>query len=349
MAVQVLSDFSDALSQLFAPLLQRQVNRQAVLLSLLQKRDGKGKNNAWDVTFSGITGASTYTEGADVGSGDLQQDIKEDAILAWASYRRNFGISGLARAASSSSMGNAIELLDMIVSDGMDSASKLVSDMNVDLYTGTGASNSFFGLNVALATTGTYATIDKAVRTEWQGNNDNNSAVDRALTKSLLDLMERSIFESSGLAPDLIVTTPAIASKYESLLDAITRQMLDSGELSPRKRGLGSPVTNEAGYTGLDFKGIPIYRDKDAPAGNLYMLNTENIFVKSLPQGASTTAVSMVQRMLEDDKMKPSGLNGRMEALAKTGDADKFTIKLYPQLEVKRPNASGRIEDIDES
>lgn len=348
MAAQNLADLSDALSQIFAPMLWRQMNRQSVLAGLLMKVDGRSKNLAWDVTFDGQTGASTFTEGADVTSGDLQNDDEEDAILSWGLYRRNFGISGLALAAASSSPNNAVEYLDMVVKKGLDSSSRLLSDMNGDLYDGTG-SGSIIGLQSALATSGSYATIDKAVDTEWQGNVNTNSSTPRALTKSLLDSLERQIYIASGMTPSVIVTTPAIANKYEALLDAITRQILEQGELSPVIRGMGATVINDNGFTGLHYKGIPIYRDKDCPAEHLFMLNLETIELVSLVQAQQNTSVSFVQRMLEDEKMRPSGINARLEALAKTGDADKYTVKLYPQQCVKRPNASGFIDDIDES
>ena len=349
MATQTLSDFSDALSQLFAPMLVRQMNRKVVLASLLNKMPGAGKNLAWDVTFDGQTTTGTYTEGADVAGGDLENDDEEDAILSWGQYRKNFGISGLGLAAAMSSQGNATEYLDMIMKKALDSSSKLISIINSDLFVGTGASTSIVGLDPALAVTGTYATLDKAVDTEWQGNVDENSSVDRALTKSLLDSLENSIYTASGMSPTVIVTTPAVATKYEALLDAIARQMLESGELSPIVRNMGTPTVNASGFTGLHYKGIPMHRDKDCPAGKLYMLNTDHVEIVTLGQPGTSTAVSFVERMLTDEKMTPSGMTARLEALAKTGDADKFTVKVYPQLKVDRPNAHGVIEDIDES
>lgn len=347
MAAQNLGDFSNALSQIFASLLWRQMNRQSVLAGLLPKMDGRSQNLAWDVTFDGQTGASTFTEGADVASGDLQNDTEDDAILSWGLYRRNFGISGLALAAASSSPENATAYLDMIVKKGLDSSSRLISDMNTDLYTGTGA-GSIIGLQSALATSGTYATIAKT-EAEWQGNVDTNSGTPRALTKSLLDKLERDIYVACGRSPNVIVTSPAVANKYEALLDAITRQILEQGELAPAIRNIGAPVINENGFTGLHYKGIPVYRDKDCPAEHLFMLNTETVELASLVQARQNTSVSFLERMLTDERERPSGVNARMEALAKTGDSDRYTIKLYPQMAVKRPNCSGFIDDIDES
>lgn len=347
MAVQALADFSDALSQLFAPILVRQMNRKVVLTNLLRKVNGSGKNCAWDVTFSGITDASTYTEGADVSSYD--NDTEEDAILSWGQYRQNFGISGLALSVAMSSQGNAREYLDMIMKKAVDSGSKMLSDMNGDLYAGTGGSVDIVGLDAALATTGTYAGIAKATYSEWQGNVDENSGTPRALTKSLMDSMERTIFTACGMSPSMIVTTPAIVSKYEQLLDAITRQILEKGELATPIRGLGTPVINENGFSGLHYKGIPIYRDKDATSGTMYWLNEDHIEIEVLSQARTSTATSFVERMLTDEKQTSSGLNARLEALAKTGDADKFTVKIYPQLKIDRVNAHGMIQDIAET
>lgn len=349
MAVELLTNFDDALSQLFAAMLARQTNRQAVLIGLLDKMSGRGKNCAWDVTFNNMTGDSTYTEGAAVVTAtDLSADQEEDAILPWDERRRNFGISSKSKAAAASSIGNATEYTDMIMKLATDNGARLLSDMNIAAFVGGG---SLVGLQAALATTGTYATIDKAVETEWQGNVDTNSGTPRALSKGLLDGLDNQIFTASGRTANCIVTTPGVATKYENLLDAISRVLVERGELAPNTGVVGTPIAGrESGFTGLHYKGTPIYRDKDCPSGHLFMLSLDSIEFVTLAQTASgQTAMSFVERMLSDEQGREAGvLDVRMSSLAKEGSSDRFMIELFPVLKVKHPNQNGFIDDIQE-
>lgn len=353
MATQLLTDISNALSQLFAGTMQRQFNRHAVLFSLLRKTPGRGKNVAWDVKFTG-TGvrAEAYAEGADVLPAAFTTDTPVPAILPWGQYRSSFEVSGLALSAAAGSTGTPSDLVNLIEGDTRDAASALASLMNADLYSGTGAGNTFVGLQSALAVGNTYATIDKLAQAEWDGNVDANGGVARPLTKALLDDMEQAIYQRSGMAPDVIVCTPAVAKKYESLFDTMTRVINESGEISPLRRNIGAPlIRDRSGYYGLSYKGIPVYRDRNAPSGangdDLYMLNTEQIEIEFLAQPGVNTSVSASAAALEDDMGDSVGGLARLEYLAKTGDADKFTMKLYPQLKVRRVNCHGLVTDID--
>lgn len=65
--------------------------------------------------------------------------------------------------------------------------------------------------------------------------------------------------------PDIIVTTQAIYDKVWSLADARQR--------------LGNEEAARLGYQSIDFNGVPLIVDKNAPAGLLYMLNTEFIYL----------------------------------------------------------------------
>lgn len=350
MAVENLAGVTDALSQLFDAILRRQTNRQAVLLAMLMKMTGRGKNVAWDVTFDNHTGDSSYLEGADAPASDIENDTEEDAILQWALRRREIGVSSLIKKVAGSSIGNAVEYLDLIMKKALDSGSRMLSDMNIDCFTGTGV--NIIGLQTALATSGTYATIDKGVETEWQGNIDANGGVPRALTKGLLDALDASIFTAAGMRPSVIVTTPGVATKYENLLDAIARQILETGELSPRVGTIGQPLPGlDNGFTGLHYKGVPIYRDKDTPTGELYMLGLDDIEFVTLPrESTGETATSFVETMLTDEKLRPAGsMNVALMALAKLGSSDRFLLELHPQLVVHRPNRHGIIQDIDET
>lgn len=349
MALQDLAtNLSAALSQVYAPKVVRAFNRISILAAALPKTAGRGKNVAWDVYVSGNT-AGTFVDGSDVTTYDVDTPLA--ATLSWGLYRQSFQISGLAQAVAATSIGSADELMALIDTSAANSAMKLASTINADLFTGSGA-NAITGLSTALTNTGVYATINKGTYTEWQGNVFANSGVSRNLTKDLMDQLEAGIYGASSLTPDCIVASPGVVRKYESLFDQMNRVILSGGEISTVQRsvgGGGAVIPDSAGWTGLTYKGIPVYRDRNCPVGTMYMLNRDTIQLQYMPQpGVNTAAISQDKAMsgLPDTNM--AGLSARLEAMAKTGDADKFSMKIYLQLAVLRPNANGILQDLTE-
>jgi hypothetical protein len=209
-------------------------------------------------------------------------------------------------------------------------------------------------LATALAATGTYANIAKGTYSEWAGNVYANGGTARNLTKDLLDQCEAGIYGASSLVPGIIVASPGVVRKFESLFDQMNRVILASGEVSAIQKApvaMGaSVITDSVGWTGLTYKGIPVYRDRNCPAGSLFMLNPDLIQLQYLPQpGVNTAAIAQDRQLQGLPNTNMAGLAARLEAMAKTGDADKFTMKLYLQLAVLRPNAHGWISDVSEA
>lgn len=351
MGTQMLADILPALSQLFAPELARQFNRQSVLAELLPKQRGAGKNVGWDVRFSRSVHAGSFTEGADMAPNEFQRDPTVPATLHWGTYRTGFALSGLSVAAASGSVGSALELLDQFRTNLTDAGSDLISQINRALYLGDGSGPNITGLfgGGALAASGTYAGINRATYPEWAGNVLGNGGVARPLTKALLDQMEESIYESCGMMPDIIVTSPSIARSYEGLFDAMARVLVERGDLSALGAipNAGGPVIPaNTGYTGLSYKGIPIYRDRDCPAGKLAMLNRQFAAIRVLPQVNLGTSVTSREEGLSGTPGNDTGISARIDSLAKEGDSDKFQLVTYLELQVRRPNACGTLDDL---
>jgi hypothetical protein len=349
MALDTLSSFAAALSEEFGLRVFKQMNRKAVLLSKIAKVAGGGPNCAWDVKFSGAA-AGAFTEGAAVNSTtDLAQDINVPATLAWGLYRSNFGMSGLARAVAAASRQSPRDLLDRVADDLDGSASKLGSVINAALYTGSGAGN-IIGLQTALATTGSYAGIAKATYAEWAGNVETNGSA-RALTKPLMDAIERKCYVASGEQPNLWICSPGVAQKYEGLFDANTRNVVIINDLANQSKPSGGGlVKTETGATGLFYKGHEIFRDKDCPTGHLFALNTDHLQVVFVPAvlDNSTGSVS-TSESLADERGMPVGLMAHFQRLAKEGDSDRYSLVIYPQLKLTKVNAHGMIDQIDET
>jgi hypothetical protein len=351
MSTLLLADILPALSQLFAPELARQFNRQSVTAELLPKQKGAGKNISWDVRFSRAVHAASFTEGAPMDPNEFQTDITVPATLPWAMYRTGFSLSGLSVAAASGSVGSALELLDQFRTNLTDAGTDLISQINSAIFLGDGTGTNIAGLlgGGALTASGTYANINRATYAGWNSNTLLNGGTPRPLSKSLLDQMEETIYTACGMMPDIIVTSPTIARSYESIFDTMSRVLVERGDLSALGAipNAGNPVIPaNTGYTGLSYKGIPIYRDRNCPAGNLLMLNRQYIAIRVLPQVNLGTAVTSRDEGLSGAPGNDTGISARIDSLAKDGDSDKFQLVTYLQVQARRPNACGVIGDL---
>lgn len=346
MSAEVLSNLSGALAQTYGTELVRIWNRAAVLLSMVSVKPGFGKNLAWNAISSGASAAS-FAEGADVST--YAYDPAQAATLSWGQYQSAFQISNLEIQAAASTLagGNPEELRNIVMERMFDSAAKMASVINADLFAGTGSDLSsnptIIGLDTAGLATGTYAGIDKSSVTEWQGNVLSNGGTKRSLTVDLLNNLEQNIFTNSGESPDLIVCSPGVWRKYAGLFESIRRVPTEGG---------GGVSTYDTMASRLAYKGIPIVRDRNATANSLYMLNTNYLELRPLPQVASKDGVIVTSQMLPSSNGKMSGMTSLpvfMYPLARTGSAIKFVIEVYLQMAMRRPNAFGILKDIDES
>jgi hypothetical protein len=336
-----LTDISDALSQEFEAKIIRQVNRKQGLLSILPKVVGAGKNCAWDVEVGGATSAAG-ADGDDIAEGDYDSDAYHDAVLGWGNYRAAFRVGGQAQAAARTTS-SPEQVRNLFTEKMFGSVSKLASDLNVALYTGSGATNNIFGLLTAegpLSAAGTYATIVRGSVTEWASNELANGGTPRFLTQDLMRSALRAVFNVSGDNCDLIVTDPLTWDLFGALLDTNRRPVYDI-------QTAGGAIKMQGGWSALEFDGIPVIRDKDCPAGNMLFLCTEHLAVQFLPTypGQSNTGDNS-SFASHDDKGDVSGLPFRIEMIGKAGDSDKAFVKVYPQLKCRRPNAQAWLADI---
>lgn len=142
--------------------------------------------------------------------------------------------------------------------------------------TGTGGKQAG-GLQLLVATdptTGTVGAISRATYTFWRSQQTSGAKTSTAYDN--LKGSMRSIYNlcSSGVGmqtPEFAVTTRTVFEGYESLSVSIERLIRDSG-------------SNKliSGYKGtqVQFKDIPIAFDFAAPAGNVYILNRKNLFIR---------------------------------------------------------------------
>jgi hypothetical protein len=343
--IDLLTNVAGALSQRFASKLARQYNRMSVVSAALPTEEGFGKNVAWDAEFSGA-GASSYAEGTNVAGGELNVDALVPATLSWGHYRSAFQVSETEIDAASSSAGSADAILALLEERIMSSGAKLASVINVDLWSGTGTDGSgnpnIVGLQGgALETSGIYAGVNRATYAEWKGNVLANGGVARALTIDLLDQMDANIFSASGVRSNLLVTDPATFRKYKGLFESVRRI-----------EGTGPIDRYDTSTSELFYQGIPILRDKDAPAGTMTFLNTNDVKKVYLPSTKMAQSDVFKTMMKEgvgsngDGENNFTGLPFKIAPLAKNGDSLTFFVKCVLNLKVMRPNSMGYIKDI---
>ena len=358
MAGENLSSINSALSQIFAPDLSRQWNRTAIFAGLLAAKgdvgDGKGKNVAFDVEFSGNT-ATTVAEGADVSAGEYASDINLPAVLPWAHYRSSFQITETELDAASSSVGIPQALQDLFGDRVLGAGAKLARQIDADMLTGTGVDGSgnptivgIFG--GALAATGTYAGISTTTYTEWASNIVGNSGVARPLTTDLLAQVDQNIFTASGLPWTNVITSAGVLRKYEGLF--IPNQRINDGQ---RGMPVGTGAPNDAQMQpDAWYKGKSVLRDAVNPTGKIAFINSDFIKVKYLPR-VMTPQDAVFAKMMGlsgssggNAPIQATQIPARIAIMAKTGDSIKVSVKVTLQMCVTRPNAMGICQDVSE-
>lgn len=306
----------------------RQINRRVATLKMLKIVPGRSQNIAWVPEFDGAF-AENYSEGADVST--YGQDGQSSAILTWGLYRSNISVTNLAMdaAAGTSTPEGNNELWARHVVNG---SAKLAAHINTEVFAGPGTGTRMCGLATAIGT-GSYATIDGGVTTDWQSYVASTAA---AVTFSLIRDDLREIYEACGETPDMAVCSPAVFNKVGALFDA-TRRNVDS------VRGGMGMVKLEFGFQALEVDGTVFFRDKDCTADAIYYLNSDGVEVQYLPSASQQLLIEAAGGEVQaDDGFGSVPLGFKYEMLAKTGPAEKAEILWTGQLVVTRRNTHGK-------
>jgi len=346
MAALDFAALTSALATLFEDRIVTQINRAVVLANLLPVTPGTGKNIQWLARFGTDVGA-VIADGADVST--YNSDSKVPAVLQYGTYHDAFSITGKARAAAAAA-GNPLDLVDLFGEEIEESVQRLAMKLAIDTYTGTGATDNLNGLlsasgaAAAISATGSYAGISRVTYTQWAATINANGAVPRALSLALMRTMRRSIYTASGEKPDLIVCDPIQHENYGNLLANQRRYMQD---VMLR----GQAIKLDGGYQVLEFDGIPVVEDVNHPAGKMTFLNTRHLSYKQLPSPSDNLNMAKGNLGLHGTPEEQFGqqqvkLTARVQPLAITGDALKFALFCYPQIQQKRPNTAGVLEDL---
>lgn len=141
----------------------------------------------------------------------------------------------------------------------------LAEAVNTDLFSGAAADGDILGLDTIISTSSELGGISGTTYSWWRGNVDATSE-----TLSFADM--RNIKNSSnngngGSNVSIIVTTQTLFEKVHSLLTA-------SYQMNPVVKE--SKRLGDAGFTSIEFEGVPIVYDESATSGSMYFINKDN-------------------------------------------------------------------------
>lgn len=346
MATFDFATLSSALATLFEDRIVMQINRSVVLANLLPVTPGTGKNIQWVARFGNTTGA-VIGDGVDIGT--YNSDNKVPAVLQFGTYYDAFQLTGKARAAAAAA-GNPQELVDLFAEEIEESVQRLALKIAIDTYTGTGATDNMNGLlsasgaAPAIGATGTYAGINRGTYAQWAASVEANGGVPRPLSLQVMRDLRRDIYTACGEKPDLIVTDPIQHEAYGNLLGDKRRYIQD---VLLR----GQSIKLDGGYQVLEFDGVPVIEDVNHPAGQMTFLNSRYCSYKQLPSPSDNLNMGRGNLALHGTPEEQYGqqnmkLTARVQPLAITGDSLKFALYAYPQIQLKRPNSAGSIQDL---
>lgn len=341
-----VASISNALQKRFEADVVGQIMRAAPMLQILgpNVRDAEGQNIQWAVKFgtAGAGSAAAIAEGADVGT--FNTDTKETAVLTYGTYHDAFEVTGKALSVALAA-GNPRAIADLFEGEIRDSAMRLAWSLAGEFYNGDGVGERMVGLlGGAILDTGTYAGLSRVTYTQWRGTIQANGGVPRAVSFALLRALSTAVYKACGMRPNLFVCGPSTHDKFAALFNEQRRYVQEV-------TGPGGMIKLAGGFRAVEFDGVALVEDVNCPEGQILALNLDYLFFKQLPQPGQSPTRSMGERPLETAPEQTKGggplpLRVRIQPLAVNGDKFRFAIYIYPQVQVRRPNAMGSLQDL---
>ena len=184
----------------------------------------------------------------------------------------------VAIAETTANMGDE-QIVDLLETEFDSQAQSLMTLMAQNLYTGNGTGNDWDSLANAASDSTLYATYGNLTRTTYPVFSGYYLAAAGALTLAKLATADDAV--TIGVdSPDLMLTTKAIWSTYESLLTPSVRANFSTSGYPKMNAwggvaGKGAGMGAEQGFVYLTFRGTPIAKDEQVPSGKLFLVNTK--------------------------------------------------------------------------
>lgn len=174
-------------------------------------------------------------------------------------------------------------ILDLAAVELKSSAEDMADDLGT-LFYGTGTGDNPAGLG-NIVDDGTVApSYGGLSRSAYPTIKATKTASGGTLTLQKMATLYNNI-TSGSQKPTIGVTTEAIFALYESLLTPMERINKDASmmKLQGNMAKANTGMIGGTGFTGLDYKGIPILADEKCTTGNLYFLNENYLNWFALP------------------------------------------------------------------
>jgi hypothetical protein len=169
------------------------------------------------------------------------------------------------------------QVIDLLEAEFDSQAQSLMQVMATNLWTGTGAGNAWDSIFNAADDGTNFATYGGLSRTTYPTIKGYYLAAAGALTLAKMATAYDAVTVGMD-TPDIIATTKALWSTYESLLQPTVRAGYTQNGY-PRMNGFGmvsrtEGMTGQAGFDVLFFRGTPVVKDEQIPSGKMFLINT---------------------------------------------------------------------------
>ncbi len=349
MADTNFSAIQPALEQRIRRDVAKQYNRSSVTTDLLPKQSGMGKNLAWDVSVGTSTG-QVFDDGQIISTYNADTELL--ATLPWCEYGDTFRITGLAEDAAAFS---DTELGRTWMFKMIQARERAAQKINTDIWQGTGSSGpqTLFGIVAAggpLDSSGTYAGINRATYTQWQGTVLGNGGIPRALSLSLIEYGFELTFNASGKIPTWGITTSNI---WRLLCELAADQRRILQQVTVR----GEQLNISLGFNAVEINGVPVFKDISVPSGYLAFFSEDSLMIEYLPTAASRIARGKImatvpigglplEQVMTGAPASGGPLVANVISLPAPGNFEAWMLDCVIQLKCIRPNAHFLIKDI---
>ncbi len=203
-----------------------------------------------------------------------------------------------------------MQVVDLLEAEFDSQAQSLMQVMASNLWTGTGVGNSWDSAYNAADDGTNFSTYGGLSRSTYPTLKGYYLAAAGALTLAKLATAYDAVQVGTD-TPDIIATTKAIWSTYESLLTPTVRAGYTQNGY-PKMNAFGMLPTTQAfagqqGFNVLFFRGTPVVKDEQIPSGKVFLLNTEYFGMK----GIKIQGLKQVNFKKQNDGV-PLGVPGRI-------------------------------------
>jgi hypothetical protein len=203
-----------------------------------------------------------------------------------------------------------MQVVDLLEAEFDSQAQSLMQVMASNLWTGTGVGNSWDSAFNAADDGTNFSTYGNLSRSTYPTLKGYYLAAAGATTLAKLATAYDAVQVGTD-TPDIIATTKAIWSTYESLLTPTVRAGYTQNGY-PKMNAFGMLPTTQAfagqqGFNVLFFRGTPVVKDEQIPSGKIFLLNTEYFGMK----GIKVQGLKQVNFKKSNDGV-PLGVPGRI-------------------------------------